>query len=182
MSRLALGDGAATAVAVLLCALAPAAGAQPTPVGPEFPVSVPGDADDQNEVIVAAPAGEFIVVWENVSDEDGDGRGIFARRFTPDGTPSGVRFQVNTYTTSSQRRPEVAVDGAGNFVVVWESWNQDGSPVSVFGQRFDALGVSIGDEFQVNTYTESGQEAPSVAAHPGGRLRRDLAGRGASGW
>ena len=32
--------------------------------------------------------------------------------------PQGPQFQVNTYTTSSQRGPAVAADGSGNLVVV----------------------------------------------------------------
>ena len=55
----------------------------------------------------------------------------------------GGEFQVNTYTTSSQSGPSVAMDGAGNFVVVWQSSGQDGSSGGVFGQRFQFGELSI---------------------------------------
>ena len=48
-------------------------------------------------------------------------------------------FQVNTYTTSTQRYPSVAADADGDFVVAWESNGQDGSSDGVFAQRFAAL-------------------------------------------
>ena len=61
---------------------------------------------------------------------------------------------MNTYTTAMQNTPAVAVDGSGDFVVVWQSYGQDGkSHYSVFGQRFNAAGTPASGEFQVNTYT-----------------------------
>ena len=80
----------------------------------------------------------------------------------------GSEFQVNTYTTFEQRDSAVAADPSGNFVVVWESWRQDGDELGVFGQRFDGAGAKIGGEFQVNTYTTGYQHDPAVAAHPSG--------------
>src|SRR5206468_598967 len=75
----------------------------------------------------------------------------------------GLEFQVNTYMSSDQGAPDVATDGAGNFVVVWQS-DQDGSYTGVFGQRYDSTGTAVGTEFQVNTYTTSQQGYPKVAA------------------
>ncbi len=51
-------------------------------------------------------------------------------------SPAGPEFQVNTFTTSYQFGPSVSSDGAGNFVVVWASRNQDGSTLGVFAHRF----------------------------------------------
>ena len=55
-------------------------------------------------------------------------------------TPVGSEFQVNTYTTSYQVEPSVAVDAMGNFVVVWYGYGtgSDTSNLSVQGQLFDA--------------------------------------------
>ena len=50
---------------------------------------------------------------------------------TASGTPIGGEFQVNSYTTSYQRYPEVAADGAGNFVVAWLSGGSAGSVTCV---------------------------------------------------
>ncbi len=82
----------------------------------------------------------------------------------------GGEFQVNTYTTSSQGGPSVAVDGAGNFVVVWHSSGQDGSSNGVFGRRFSSSGAPLGGEFQVNTYTTSSQSFPAVAGDTAGNF------------
>ena len=34
---------------------------------------------------------------------------------------------VNTTSTDSQSNPSVAIDADGDFVVTWQSYNQDGS-------------------------------------------------------
>jgi hypothetical protein len=71
---------------------------------------------------------------------------------------------VNSYTTSDQRYPRAASNSIGNFVVVWQSMNQDGFNLGVFAQRFDNVGAPLGTEFRVNTYIQSGQRYPSVAS------------------
>ena len=43
----------------------------------------------------------------------------------------GSEFQVNTYTTNVQFPGGVAVDGQGNFVVVWTSYGEEGSGYGV---------------------------------------------------
>src|SRR5262245_35209633 len=73
----------------------------------------------------------------------------------------GPEFRVNTYTTSSQNHPAVSFLPGGQFVVVWDSYGQDGSGFGVFGQRFDSAGAPLGNEFQINTYTTANQESPS---------------------
>ena len=82
-----------------------------------------------------------------------------------DGDPVGSEFQVNTYTTSFQRRPSVAMDADGDFVVVYSSIGSNGTDTgySVQGQRYNADGTTAGSEFQVNTRTTGTQRQPVVA-------------------
>ncbi len=78
----------------------------------------------------------------------------------------GSEFRVNTYTTGNQKRPSIAADGSGNFVVVWQSLGQDGSGYGIFGQRFTSAGAARGTEFRVNAYTTANQVFPSVTVSP----------------
>jgi len=113
--------------------------------------------------VAADSSGNFVVVWQSVG-QDGDSEGIFGQRFASSGAPIGPEFRVNTFTTSYQRRPSVAADGSGNFVVLWQSIGQDGSGDGVFGQRFAGSGDPLGPEFLVNTFTTVDQAEPSVTA------------------
>jgi hypothetical protein len=85
----------------------------------------------------------------------------------------GGEFQINTYTTGKQRLPSVEADADGNFVVVWDSYGSSGtdtSGYSIQSQRYDAAGISVGGEFQVNTYTTYGNYLPDVALDSDGNF------------
>jgi hypothetical protein len=106
--------------------------------------------------------GDFVVAWVSV-DQDGSGEGVFARRFDSAGAGQGGELQVNTHADGDQNRPAVAVRGGSGFVVTWSSEQQDGDQSGVFARRFDASGVALGVEFQVNSHTASYQDYSAVA-------------------
>ncbi len=136
-------------------------------LGPEFQVNSYTTSFQRSPAVAADGSGNFVVAWESYG-QDGANSGVFGQRFNSAGSPQGSEFRVNTYTTAVQRDPTVAVDGAGSFVVVWESYSQDGSSFGVFGQRFNSAGSEAGSEFRVNTYTTGSQNYPAVAADGSG--------------
>lgn len=138
-------------------------------VGGEFRANTSTSGNQQEAAVAADGLGNFVVVWAS-GGQDGSNYGVFGQRFDSVGTPFGGEFQVNTYTTNAQREPAVAADGAGNFVVAWLSYGQDGSNWGVFGQRFDSSGVKAGSEFRVNSHTTSSQFIPEVAADSAGNF------------
>jgi len=142
------------------------------PLGPEFQLNT-YTTRYQSGPDVAADASGFVVVWQSDA-QDGSGYGVFGQRCCSSTGVLGPEFRVNTYTTSTQRGPAVASDSSGNFVVVWQSYDQDGSVNGVFGQRYDSIGAPLGPEFRVNTYTTARQDAPAVAS--------DAAGNFVVGW
>jgi hypothetical protein len=78
-------------------------------------------------------------------------------------------FQVNSTTANHQQLSNVITLEDGGFAVTWSSYGQDGSSWGVFGQRYDAAGNTVGNEFQVNTHSQDYQQVPSGAAlHDGG--------------
>jgi S-layer family protein len=82
--------------------------------------------------------------------------------------PAGPVLAVNTYTSGFQQQPSLSIDPDGNFVVAWQSYDQDGDRWGIFGQRFDVTGARRGGEFQVNTSTTTWQFFSDVAAYRGG--------------
>ena len=143
-----------------------------TPLGDEFRVNTYTDNEQSNPMAAMDASGNFVVTWRS-ADQDGSSWGVYGQRYASDGTAQGGEFQVNTFTSGEQQMPGVAMDAAGNFVITWGSYGQDGSDWGVYAQRYAADGTAIGDEFQVNTYTSSAQHpsADSVAmADDGGFL------------
>ena len=60
------------------------------------------------------------------------------------------------------------MDANGNFVITWDSNNQDGSGGGIYAQRYNASGVAQGGEFRVNSTTASDQAAPVIAMSTNG--------------
>ena len=132
------------------------------PLGTEFQVNTFTTENQRYSSVASDSSGNFVVVWGGYGEEDY--YGIVGQRFDNGGNRLGGAFQVNTYTTSSQKEPSVASDATGNFVVVWDSYSQDGSQGGVFGQRFDHNGKPLGKEFQVNRNSIYWQVRSSVAS------------------
>jgi hypothetical protein len=133
--------------------------------GVEFQVNSYTDNSQNQPHVAMDPSGNFVVVW------DDDGRdSIVGQIFDSTGASTGGEFRVSTDTSSLKERPRVAIDGTGNFVVVWRSLHQDGDSWGVFGQRFDSTGSALGDEFRVNSYTTGSQTQPAVGMDGTGRF------------
>ncbi|MDY0874496.1 cadherin domain-containing protein [Dongia rigui] len=119
-----------------------------------------GRTDAQERSSIAALSdGGFIAVWESSPGQDGDGVGVYGRRFTSQGVAVGSEFMVNTVASNSQSRPQVAGLADGGYVVVWNSGTGSSS-----GQRYDATGAKLGAEFQIAAIADD----PFVTALPGG--------------
>jgi hypothetical protein len=109
-----------------------------TPLGSEFRVNTYTTVYQSLPSVESDSSGNFVVAWTSLA-QDGSSYGIFGQRYASSGAPLGAEFGVNTYTTDVQSRASVASDSSGNFVVVWESFNQDGSNWGVFGQRYSQI-------------------------------------------
>ncbi len=84
--------------------------------------------------------------------------------------PLGEELEINTCTDGNQRFSRIASDESGNFVVVWQSQNQDGSGYGIFARCYDSNGDPIGDEFKINQYTAGDQLFPAVAMNNSGKF------------
>jgi hypothetical protein len=143
-----------------------------TAVGGEFQVNSYTTGNQYKPAVAAEAAGSFVVVWESQGSAGTDtaGRSIQAQRYDGAGVAQGGQFQVNSYATSNQLRPSVAI-GANGFLVAWDSAGGPGSQptgTSIQAQRYDAAGVAQGVQFQVNSYTSANHFYSNVTAVPGG--------------
>ncbi|MGB2866291.1 MAG: hypothetical protein WBC05_23380 [Sedimentisphaerales bacterium] len=115
--------------------------------------------------------GRFVVAWDGDPDLAGLDD-IHARLYNANGTPLGKQFLVNTTLTCAQQYPQAAMNGDGEFVVVWDCRidPNDDNQRDIFGQRFSSSGEFIGDEFQINTFELNDQRYPAVAINEDGRF------------
>src|SRR5207302_1529644 len=70
-----------------------------------------------------------VVAWKSngSAGSDASSYSVQARRFGSDGSPAGTELQVNSYVTGDQEAASIGLDGAGGFVVAWESVGSTGS-------------------------------------------------------
>ena len=132
-------------------------------IGDEFLASVGTvNGSAQNRPAVGGLSdGSFVVTW--MVDSTGMATDIIGQRYANDGSKLGSEFLVNTTTIDYQSNPAVAGLASGGFVVVWDSYNQDGSSYGIYGQRFTGSGVKNGEEFRINTFINDAQLEPAVA-------------------
>ena len=128
--------------------------------GDEFLVNTHTTGNHMFPDLAMDALGDFVVVWENGDDQDGDGRGIFAQRFDSAGGFVDSEFVVNTTTSGSQDTPAVDAIADGRFVVVWNA--DAGGDDQVMAQRFDFNGAKLGAEITVNAPSYD-RNSPDVA-------------------
>ncbi|WP_425404062.1 Ig-like domain-containing protein [Hwanghaeella sp.] len=135
------------------------------PIGNDFLVNTNTSSDQQEPSVVGLNGGGFVVVWSDQSSLDGSGTGVFAQLYQNDGTPVGLEFRVNDFTSGTQSEPDVAALADGGFQVTWTDNNGlDGSSTAVITQRYTATGERVDGQQIVNQVSSSSQLDSSVAA------------------
>lgn len=107
--------------------------------GEQFLINTYKDSSQTKPSIADLKDGGFVVVWESYG-QDASLFGIYGQRYNADGNTEGLEFKVNEYSSGSQDDPKVESLPDGGFVVVWESYGQDGSGDGIFAKAYDAEG------------------------------------------
>lgn len=128
----------------------------------EVAVNTTTDNDQVNPSGTFLADGGFVVVWTSAEQDESD-FGVYGQLFDSSGEAVGTEFQVNSYTFSNQEAPVVSSLADGGFIVVWESYGQDGSQEGIYGQRYDGTGETLGVEFQLNTTITEDQGSPCIS-------------------
>ncbi|WP_165671585.1 Ig-like domain-containing protein [Metapseudomonas otitidis] len=119
--------------------------------------------------------GNFIVTWDSydTNGPDQSGSGVWARIYSPEGTPMGNEFLMNTFTPNIQKRPVTVSRPEGGFVAVYSSQADSAPGQGSFGiylQFFDDAGNRVGQEMRVNQLVYGDQEWPELTFLADGRL------------
>lgn len=137
-------------------------------LGNEFTVSSSSLAQSAPAIAMSA-TGSFVITWTTRNSGIGE-YDVYAQRYDSVGAAQGSSFLVNNYTLGWQTSAVVAMDDSGDFVIAWQSRNQDGSGDGVYARRYTADGVAASNEFRVNSYTMSSQNRPAIAMDADGNF------------
>ncbi len=130
------------------------------PLTDEILVNTITIGDQTNPAVAIDADGDLVVVWQSENSSVDGSYDVYARRFSSVGTPlDDVEFRVNTTTQLDQVNPSVAMDNAGNFVVVWATGGKEiGYSNDIYGQLYNKDGQARGNEFLIN-----GQSLPGIS-------------------
>jgi hypothetical protein len=157
--------------------------AQPELVGGEFQVSGKENARQVQPQVAFSPSGSSLIVWASTY------RGIVGRAYDRNGKPTtGEKVLVANHNLPDipargnvvvRKEPALVYLPSGEFLVFWteendflsldifyeqrEIFNQD-----IYGQRFSAQGVPIGERFRVNATAAGFQRRPRAVLTPTG--------------
>ena len=106
------------------------------PLGAAHPVSADAEISHSLPSVTYGAEDDLLVAW-TAGPEAGLSQ-TRARRFTTSGEAVGAEFVANTFSNEYQYAPDVTMDDAGSFVVVWESGSSplDDSGYSIRARRF----------------------------------------------
>ena len=137
------------------------------PVGGEFCVNSTTSSWQQYPQVAVNEGGGFVVVWE--SEELGgvpsDAWGICGQLFDGNGSPLGGEFDINLLLQC--RYPDVAMNGSGNFTIVWMQEKNDNS---IMMRLYNADGTAKAAPCEVSTISFSSITRPSIGMDGSGHF------------
>ena len=132
-----------------------------TPLGTEYSVSGNLPGDQIHPSLSLSQNGGYLVWQDNAID--GAGSGIAAQKL--DGNFSGFYgyFRVNQQSTGNQEKPQVTLLTGGGTAIVWQGGRLGRQ--NIYARFLTPSGTfSSSTDIRVNTYTNSTQTSPAIAA------------------
>jgi hypothetical protein len=117
--------------------------------------------------VAGSEGGTLVVAWESrTTAEEGDRFAICAQLFDANGAALGGEIIVDD-PSHDCRYPDVAMDGAGGFVV---TWLRETGADAIMARRFDPNGLPVAAPFRVSAAGISSITRPSIAMNSFGRF------------
>ncbi|WP_370280639.1 Ig-like domain-containing protein [Pontibacterium sp.] len=111
-------------------------------IGDEISVNTYERWFQENPSAVGLSNGGFVITWTSSSDVSGQ---LFDAHYNP----IGSEFTVNTSVEHSQGDSATVAVEDGGFIVTWTDLGGMSTAGSIAGQRFDATGNKIGEQFSI---------------------------------
>jgi hypothetical protein len=145
------------------CAAPQPGRAQLARVGGEFQINAYTPGVQRFSRVAGLPDGGFVVVWTS-EGQDGDGFGLFGKRFGADGQAVSPEFPVNSTVIGDQWAARLALAPDGTFLVVWGTRPER----TIMGRRFDMAANALTGEIRISDDAFRFVFSPDVAASEAG--------------
>ncbi|MFD7546821.1 phosphatidylserine/phosphatidylglycerophosphate/cardiolipin synthase family protein [Streptomyces sp. NPDC059816] len=130
------------------------------------------DGHQLRPTVAVADDGSYTVAWEDTANGTTLNQ-VKASGWSATGTRSHPDVQVSTInsgaTAGSNRRPDAAVDGAGNTAIVWEEDADGNGGINIGLAKLNATGGFAVPRKVANSLTDGQQTEPAVAQAADGR-------------
>jgi hypothetical protein len=119
------------------------------PLGPIFQAADDTTGEQYEPSVAMDKKGNFVIAW---TDERRGWMGdIYAQFYDASGKPVGSNFLVNDDPIENwQGSSSVALDGQGNFMIVWWDNRNGGAGDNIYGQCYSGQGSPLGGNFQID--------------------------------
>lgn len=114
-------------------------------IGGEFLIDTITTGYQAQADVAMDAAGNFVVSWRRSNIDPMHPTGIFVRLFDANGTPMGPPIEA----IDDGGMTRIAMDAAGNFVVVARDLGSSPTDVYLLARRYDAAGNALGSVFEV---------------------------------
>ncbi|MFD5553136.1 phosphatidylserine/phosphatidylglycerophosphate/cardiolipin synthase family protein [Streptomyces sp. NPDC127068] len=130
------------------------------------------DGHQLRPTVAVADDGSYTVAWEDTANGTTLSQ-VKASGWSATGTRSHPDVQVSTInsgaTAGSNRRPDAAIDGAGNTAIVWEEDADGNGGINIGLAKLNATGGFAVPRKVANSLTDGQQTNPAVAQAADGR-------------
>ena len=142
-----------------------------TPGGAEFQLNVFGPNPQNTSMLAVRGNGDFMGVWAEESERDGQGWGVFGRRFSAGAIELDLLDVIIPENPIGKQVYGVVAYGNGKYIAAWAG-PTDGDGRGVWMRRFDAVtGLPIDLlDVPVNTSIAGEPWALDIAANPNGEF------------
>src|SRR5258708_6172176 len=95
------------------------------PVGTQTQVDTIAGSTGSTPALAAEADSSYLVAWESQKGSDNFNTSVAGRVFDASGAAIGAPFAITSGTTGPQRRPSVATNRQGSYLVAWQSYFKD---------------------------------------------------------
>jgi hypothetical protein len=136
-----------------------------TPRGNPFRVNQATAGFQEKPSAAMDPTGMFTVAWES---DPGSAYAVYVRPYRALGAASAPELALDSFAAGAQKRPALAGDATGGFVVAWSGYTSEAAGYDIYAHKFHPGFTNGAGDLLVNTSTTGTQSFPAVSMNPAG--------------